>query len=519
MPPFIQLDGASLTLETVERVARGDPESGGGNATIRVGLAAAARPQIERARQAVEAAAAHQQPVYGVNTGLGRLSDIRIPADHILDLQLNLLRSHALGVGEPLAQPIVRALLLLRANSLAKGFSGVRPLLIERLCDLLNCGVHPLIPSQGSVGASGDLAPLAHMALVLVGEGEAWYRGRRLPGREALAAAGLEPLRLQAKEGLSLLNGTQAMLALACLAQSDAERLMEAADLIAALSLDALRGTPAAFDPRIQAARGFAGQAVSAARLRRALQGSEIRESHRACARLQDAYSLRCIPQVHGAVRDTLAFTRQAWNTEINAAVDNPLVFFSAAGEMELISGGNFHGQPLALALDYLAIAFTALAGISERRIERLVNPSLNEGLPAFLARNPGLESGLMMAQVTAAALVADCRGRAHPASVESIATSGDKEDFVSMGMNAGLKLQMTLENVARVLALEAVCAVQALDFLAPLRSGAAAERLRAWIRERVPPFAGDRSFSSELESLARDLRSLRLPGAESGRL
>ncbi len=497
MPAALLLDGDSLTLEALEQVAAGG---------ARVELSPAARPKIERARRAVEAAARQELPVYGVNTGLGRLSDIRIPADHILELQLNLIRSHAIGAGEPLAEAAVRAMLLLRANSLAKGYSGVRPEVIEALCALLNARLHPIIPARGSVGASGDLAPLAHMALVLVGEGEAWHQGRRLAGREALDAAGLTPLRLEAKEGLSLLNGTQAMLALGCLAQANAERLIEAADRIAALSLDALRGTPAAFDERIQAARGFAGQAASAARVRAALAGSQIRESHRGCGRVQDAYSLRCIPQVHGAVRDTLAFTRQVFSTEMNAAVDNPLVFFSGADEMQLISGGNFHGQPLAFALDYMAIALTALAGIAERRIERLVNPALNEGLPAFLAREPGLESGLMMAQVTAAALAAECRGLAHPASVESIPTSGNKEDFVSMGMNAGLKLQQVTQNAAQVLGLEAACACQALDFLLPLHTGSEGEKLRAWIRERVPALAGDRSLAAELKTLAEDL-------------
>lgn len=493
----ILLDGESLTLEAVEQSARHGAEAA---------LLPAARPKIERARRAVEAVVRRGKPAYGINTGLGRLSDIRIPEAQLDELQLNLIRSHAIGVGQPLAEEITRAMLLLRANSLAKGHSGVRTELIERLCELLNRGVHPVIPSQGSVGASGDLAPLAHMALVIAGEGEAWHQGRRMPGGEALSAAGLEPLRLSAKEGLSLLNGTQAMLALGSLALLDAERMLEAAELIAALSLDALRGTPAAFDARIQAARGLAGQAASAARLRAALEGSEIRESHRECGRLQDAYSLRCIPQVHGAVRDTLAFARQTFSAEINAAVDNPLVFFTDAGEMELISGGNFHGQPLAFALDYLAIALAALSGISERRIERLVNPALNEGLPPFLARQPGLESGLMMAQVTAAALVAENRGLAHPASVESLTTSGNKEDFVSMGMNAGLKLERVVHNTARVVAIEAVCAAEALEHLAPLRSGREAERMRGWIRERVRALDGDRSLANELEELAQQI-------------
>src|SRR6185437_16034084 len=409
-----------------------------------VTLAAAALPALRRSRAVVERAAAQDEPAYGINTGLGRLSDVRIAPAKIRELQVNLVRSHACGVGAPLPTAVVRAMLLLRANSLAKGFSGVRPRVIEALCALLNRGVHPRVPGQGSVGASGDLAPLAHLSLVLIGEGEAEYEGRVMAGGAALRAAGLKPLVLEAKEGLSLLNGTQAMLACGILSLLDAERLVESAEVVGALSLEALRGTPVAFDARLQDVRGQRGQMVSAQRLRELLRGSAIRRSHRHCGRVQDAYSLRCMPQVHGAVRDTLAFARNVFTLEANAAVDNPLVFPGPNGGKrggEVLSGGNFHGEPLAYALDYLAIVMCGLAGISERRTERLTNPSLNEGLPAFLAANPGLDSGLMMAQVTAAALVAENRVLAHPASVDSITTSGNKEDYVSMGMGAAIKL------------------------------------------------------------------------------
>lgn len=467
----LELDGNNLTLEAAAEVSRQGRE---------VRLAARARPGMVGSRAVVEAALASGRAVYGVNTGLGRLSDRRIEPGQIAQLQVNLLRSHALGVGEPLECEAVRAMMLLRANSLAKGYSGVRPELVERLCAMLNQGVHPVIPRRGSVGASGDLAPLAHMALVLIGEGEAIFQGHRRAGREALQRAGLEPLDLAAKEGLSLLNGTQGMLALGLGAAREAGALLEAADAIATLSVDALRGTRAAFDDRIQSVRGFSGQRQTAAKLWQLLEASTIAASHRDCGRVQDAYSLRCIPQVHGAVRDGLEFCRACLATELNAAVDNPLVFTNEDGAGELISGGNFHGQPLAQAFDFMAIVLANLAGISERRLERMVNPALNEGLPAFLAGTPGLESGLMMAQVTAAALVAECRTLAAPSSVHSITTSGDKEDFVSMGMNAALKLAPMLTNLAQILALEALAALRALEWLLPLRSGAGAEKARA---------------------------------------
>jgi len=487
---MIILDGEQLTIEQVLAVAnRNEP----------VSLHPQAIERMRRSRAVVERLASGDAPVYGVNTGVGQLADVRIPSAELDQLQRNVVRSHACGVGEPLAGGEVRAMMLIRANVLAKGFSGIRPVVAERLCELLNRGVTPVVPSRGSVGASGDLAPLAHIALVLIGEGEAECEGARLPGAEALARAGLEPLALASKEGVSLVNGTQGMLAIGCLELAAAEVLADAADLACAMTLDALRGTPRAFDARIQALRPFAGQSRSAANLLRLLEESEIRASHIACRRVQDAYSLRCAPQVHGAVRDTLAQARRAFALELNAATDNPLVI----GE-EILSGGNFHGEPLALTLDYLAIALTALAGISERRIDRLVNPCLNEDLPPFLAGHPGLESGFMMAQVTAAALVAENRVLCHPASAGSITTSGNKEDFVSMGMTAALKLKQVVANTRAVLAIEMLTAARALDFLRPLKSSALIEKARAELRAIAPEAPGDRSLSAEITRAAQ---------------
>jgi histidine ammonia-lyase len=390
-------------------------------------------------------------------------------------------------------------MMLIRANVLAMGFSGIRPLVAERLCDLLNRGVTPVVPSQGSVGASGDLAPLAHMALVLMGEGEAEFAGGLLTGAEALGRAGIQPIELQPKEGISLINGTQAMLAIGCLELEAAEILTESADVICALSLDALRGTPRAFDDRIHRARPHPGQLASAARLRQLMEGSEIRQSHLICRRVQDAYSLRCAPQVHGAVLDALAEARRVFAIELNSATDNPLVF----GD-EILSGGNFHGQPLAFQLDFLAVALSALAGISERRIDRLVNPALNEELPAFLAGNAGLESGLMMCQVTAAGLVAENRVLAHPASTGSITTSGNKEDFVSMGMTSAVKFQRIVRNTRAVLAIEALAAARALDLLAPLKTSAPLEGMRVRIRQVSPLIEADRPFYRDIQALDR---------------
>jgi len=442
----------------------------------------------------VERLAAGDDPVYAVNTGVGLLADRRVPPADLATLQRNVVRSHCAGVGEPLGRAETRAMMLIRANVLAKGFSGIRPLVAERLCELLNRDVTPVVPARGSVGASGDLAPLAHMALVLIGEGEAELAGSRMSGADALKRAGIDPVELQSKEGISLLNGTQAMLAVGCLELQQAERLTHAADVICAMSLDGLKGTPRAFDPRIHQIRPHPGQRDSAANLERLLAGSEIRQSHITCRRVQDAYSLRCAPQVHGSVRDTLAEARRVFEIELNAVTDNPLVI----GD-EIISGGNFHGEPLAFALDYLAIALTALAGISERRIDRLVNPALNEDLPAFLAGHPGLESGFMMTQVTAAALVAENRVLANPASPGSITTSGNKEDFVSMGMTAALKLQQVVKNTRTVLAIEALAAARAIDLLAPLKSSPPIEQAKAKLRVVCPAWEGDQVFSGRI--------------------
>jgi histidine ammonia-lyase len=484
-----QLTGQDLTVSDVCAIARAR--------TSEVGLAPAAVERMERSRSLIDALAAGDEPIYAVNTGVGLLANVRIPREELDQLQRNVIRSHSTGVGEPLAREVVRAMMLIRANVLAMGYSGIRPLVAERLCDLLNRGVTPLVPSQGSVGASGDLAPLAHIALVLIGEGEAELDGVMLPGSEALARAGIQAIELHPKEGISLINGTQAMLAIGCLELDAADVLAGTADVVCALTLDALRGTPRAFDDRIHAARPQPGQLESARRLRELLEGSEIRQSHIGCRRVQDAYSLRCAPQVHGAVRDTLAEARRVFAIELNSATDNPLVF-----DEEILSGGNFHGEPLAFQLDFLAIALCALAGISERRIDRLVNPALNEELPPFLAGHAGLESGLMMAQVTAASLVAENRVLAHPASTGSITTSGNKEDFVSMGMTSAVKLQRIVRNTRAVLAIEALAAARALDLLAPLKTSATLEQSRARIREVSPPITGDRAFYRDIASI-----------------
>ncbi|MBZ5543144.1 MAG: histidine ammonia-lyase [Acidobacteriia bacterium] len=490
MPDAILLTGQSLTRkEFCAVVLQGR----------RVGLHRRARIAMRQSRALVEKLIAQKKVVYGVSTGFGALSTERVEPAQARQLQLNLVRSHACGVGEPLSEAETRGVLLLRANALARGLSGVRPLVVELLCDFLNAGVHPLIPAKGSVGASGDLAPLAHVALALVGEGEVIFRGRRLAASKALRAIGRKPLVLEAKEGLALLNGTQAMLSLGLLALREAEILVGTADVAGALSLDALRGSPAAFDERLQQARPHPGQIITARNLLRLNHGSGIRKSHRDCARVQDAYSLRCMPQVHGAVRDALAYAVRVLEIEMNSATDNPLVF---ADDGEVISGGNFHGQPLATALDLMAIALTQLAGISERRIDRLVNPLTSE-LPAFLTRGHGLESGFMLAQVTAAALASENKIFAHPASVDSIPTSGNKEDYVSMGMTAALKLRPILANVRTVLAIELLAACQALDLLAPLRSGAGAEQAHALVRRASPFVKADRRLDRDIARVA----------------
>ena len=491
----LAIAGAGLDLHALEDVAvRFRP----------VTLAASAREAVAAARRVVDDAVARGAVVYGVTTGFGNFAEVRIPLDRLRELQTNLLRSHAAGVGAPLGVSETRALMLLRANALARGFSGVRLETLELLVALLNRRLHPRVPSQGSVGASGDLAPLAHLALVLIGEGECLHEGRRLSGREALAAVGLSPVTLEPKEGLALINGTQLMTAVSGLALAQALRLARSADVVGALTLDALLGTDTAFDPRIHAARPHPGQGASARNLKRLLAGSVLRESHRNCGRVQDAYSLRCMPQVHGAVRDALAFAEATHLVEINSATDNPMVF---ADRGEILSGGNFHGQPVALAADLVAIAAAQLGTISERRSERLVNPTLS-GLPAFLAREGGLHSGLMMAHVTAAALTSETKTLAHPASVDSIPTSAGKEDHVSMGATAAWKASRAVANTARVLAVELLAACEAVEFHRPLRSSPALEAVVARVREHVQNHGQDRVLGPEIEALAGLLSS-----------
>jgi histidine ammonia-lyase len=490
MPRTILLNGQQLTRRDFYAVVLGNH---------RVRLSPRAHVAMQKSRAYVEKIIAEKQLVYGVTTGVGSLSTEHIDPAAARQLQLNVVRSHCCGVGEPLGPAETRGLLLLRANTLARGLSGVRPLIAERLCAFLNQGVHPVVPRRGSVGASGDLAPLAHVALALAGEGEVIYRGRRQRAAAALKSLGMKPLTLAAKEGLSLVNGTQAMLSVGLLAWREAEILANTADVAGALSLDALRGSTRAFDERLHAARPHPGQIICARNLARLNRGSTINRSHQGCSRVQDAYSLRCMPQVHGAVRDALRYARQVFEIEMNSATDNPLVFASAG---EVISGGNFHGQPLALALDLMALALTYLGAIAERRVDRMVNPLTSE-LPAFLAHSPGLESGLMIAQVAAAALASENKVLAHPVSADSIPTSGNKEDYVSMGMAAALKLQSVITNVRNILAIELLCACQALDLLAPLRSGKLAEGAREMVRSVSPHIAHDRPLHADIARIA----------------
>ncbi len=499
----VVLDGQPLTLAEIEAVSlAGGP----------VEIARAALGRVAQSRELIEEILAEGQTVYGVNTGFGKLSDVRIPPEKLAELQFNLVRSHAGGVGSPLSEGESRAMLLLRANVLAKGFSGVRPALLELLVALLNAGVHPVIPEKGSVGASGDLAPLAHLALVVIGEGEAFYHGERISGSEALHRAGLQPMQLAAKEGLALLNGTQAMTAVGALAVARARRVAQLADLAGAMSLEALMGTPAAFDPRIHAARPHAGQIASAAHLVRLLEDSEIRESHREHdKRVQDAYCLRCMPQVHGAVRDALAHVAGVLEIEAGSATDNPLIFPESSTKTQncgaVLSGGNFHGAPLAYAFDYAALAMTDLAGITERRIDRLLNPDINEGLPAFLSPDPGLSSGFMMAQIVAAALISECQVLSHPASTGNIPTDGGKEDHVSMGMTGALKLRQIVENAERVVAIELMCAAQGVEFRKPLRPSREIGRAHAAVRAIVPHLDKDRTLAPDMDALAAAVR------------
>ncbi len=491
----LALNGRSLSLEDLEQVA------------LRrrlVSLGPDARAAVVRARRVVDDAVSAGRVVYGVTTGFGNFADVVIPAHRLKELQLNLLRSHSAGVGPPLGEGETRALMLLRANVLAKGFSGIRAETLELLIAMLNRGIHPVVPSQGSVGASGDLAPLAHLAVALVGEGRSRFEGRELASAEALRSAGLAPVELQAKEGLALINGTQLMTAVAALALAEAHRLARTADVVGALTLDTLQGTDVGFDARIQAARPHPGQADSAANLRALLAHSPLRESHRGCGKVQDAYSLRCMPQVHGAARDALGFIARTVEIEMNSATDNPMVFAETG---ELLSGGNFHGEPVAIAADLLSIAVAELGAISERRIERLVNPDLS-GLPAFLTPEAGIQSGFMLAHVTAAALASENKSLAHPASVDSIPTSANKEDHVSMGATAARQAAQVVANVRRILAIEALAACQALEFHRPLQTSPALEAVFRRVRSRVAAYDQDRLLAPELEAAAELVES-----------
>lgn len=464
----------------------------------RVRYSGKATRRMAASRAVIQRMLTRNQTVYGINTGFGKLADQLISPQEIGRLQTNLVRSHAAGVGSPLTREETRGMLLLRAHVLARGYSGVRPLLVEHLLTLLNKDILPVIPARGSVGASGDLAPLAHLALVLIGEGEARVGKRRMSGKAALTRAGLSPLKLEAKEGLSLLNGTQAMLSLGLLSLRRCERLLDSADIAGAMSLEALKGTPVAFDPRFQRLRPYQGHAVVASNLRRLVAGSEIRVSHLHCPKVQDAYSLRCMPQVHGAVRDALDYVRATLSIEMNSVTDNPIVFPQRG---EILSGGNFHGQPLGLASDHLAIAMTELGSISERRVERLTNPEYGE-LPPFLTSDPGLNSGFMLAQVTAAALTSENKVLAHPASVDSIPTSGNQEDHVSMGMGSALKLKQVLDNLEYILAIELLCAAQGIEFHRPLQPGIGNRRAMKLIRRLVPPLEDDRMLAPDIEKV-----------------
>ncbi len=514
---MIYLDGSSLTLEQLLAIAdRGEP----------VALADAARDGVRASRAVVDRRAQDEEPAYGINTGFGSFADVKIAPRALDALQLNLLRSHAAGLGEPLPVRAVRATMALRANVLAKGFSGIRIGTLEALMALLNNGVHPYVPSRGSVGASGDLAPLAHLALVLIGEGEVLdehdeenrnhgdREGRRenqgslrsqralrlnvIPGAEALSRAGLEPITLGPKEGLALINGTQPSTAVLALALAAAEQVARAADIAAALSIDALRGSIHPFDARIHDARPFRGQRTSAANIEALMRGSGINKSHEYCGKVQDAYSLRCAAQVHGAVREALRFVRETVDVEANSATDNPMVF---ADTGDIVSGGNFHGAPTAIAADLLAAAIVPLATISERRTDRLVDPALS-GLPAFLTRDGGVNSGYMVAQVTAAAVASELKSLAHPSGVDTIPTSANREDHVSMSMTAALKAERAVGRAREVVAIEILCACQAIDLLAPLVTSPPLKKVHDLVRSRVPTLVDDRAPAPDIVAI-----------------
>ncbi|PYS22282.1 MAG: histidine ammonia-lyase [Acidobacteria bacterium] len=493
---MLELNGQRLSLTEIATVALGSEQ---------VALSPAARERVERSRRVVEQIVDEGRTVYGVNTGFGRLSDMRIEPNELRALQLNLVRSHSCGVGPPLSIEEARAMLLLRANVLALGYSGCRPIVIEKLIELLGRGVTPVIPEKGSVGASGDLAPLAHLALAVIGEGEAFYQNERIPSADALERAGIEPLQLEAKEGIALLNGTQAMGAVGGLALHRAERVTRLADVAGAMTLEALKGTPVAFDERIHKARPHHGQIEVAAHLRTLLQDSQIRESHlENDPRVQDAYSLRCMPQVHGTVRGALRHAREIVEIESGSATDNPLVFAETG---EVFSGGNFHGAPLALAFDYAAMALTDLMSITERRIDRLVNPDSNEDLPPFLTSHPGAASGFMMLQIVAASLLSEAKVLAHPASIDNVPTDGGKEDHVSMGMTAATKLRSIVALTETVVAIELIAAAEGLEYRAPLQSGRGVKQAHEIIRRYVPRLTNDRAMSGEIERVATAIR------------
>lgn len=498
----MELSGRPLSLEDIASVAYArDP----------VQIAASARARISASRKIIDDIVSRDSVVYGVNTGFGKLADVRIPREELGALQLNLVRSHACGIGSPLSEAEVRAMMLLRANVLTLGFSGIRTEVIQLLCEMLNAGLHPVVPEKGSVGASGDLAPLAHLALSLIGEGEAFLDGKRTSSADGLKRAKLKAVRLEAKEGLALLNGTQAMHAVGGLSILRGKRLTNVADVAGAMTLEGLRDTPAAFDPRLQDARPHSGQKIAAAHLMSLLRESEIRESHRKNdPRVQDAYSIRCMPQVHGAVRDVLTHGEEILLVESSSATDNPLVF---AETSDVVSGGNFHGAPLAMAFDYAAIALTDLMNISERRIDRLTNPDKSEGLPAFLARKPGVESGMMIAQVTAASLVNEARVLAHPASCDNVTTSGGKEDHVSMGMTSALKLRSIVDLAENLLAIELLAAAEALEHRRPLKGGRGVEQAFQIVRLVAPALTGDRPLSGDIARVAEQIRAGKFNG------
>jgi histidine ammonia-lyase len=493
----MELRGQPLTLDQINAVA---------SAGEKVKISADARARISASRKVIDNIITSDAVVYGVTTGFGKLSEVRIARNEVHDLQLNLVRSHACGIGSPLSEGEVRGMMLLRANVLALGFSGIRADVIELLCEMLNRRVWPVVPEKGSVGASGDLAPLAHLALGLIGEGESFFEDELMQGGEALKRAGLKPVVLEAKEGLALLNGTQAMHAVGGLSILRGRRLTNVADVAGAMTLEGLRDTPAAFDRRIQDARPHPGQKAAAQHLLAILHGSEIRESHRMNdPRVQDAYSIRCMPQVHGAVRGAIAHCEEVFLIESGSATDNPLVFAESG---DVISGGNFHGAPLALALDYAAIALVDLMAISERRIDRLINPDKSEGLPPFLARQPGLQSGFMIAHVAAAALLNEARVLAHPASVDNVSTSGSKEDHVSMGMTSALKLRSIVDLAQNVFAIELLTGAEGIEHRRPLRAGEGVERAHAIVREIAAPLTHDRALSGDIARVASAVRA-----------